>query len=119
MDRMMSRMLSRPLFFVVLIFGALAAGHVAAADLARQAKDTGFVGERLDGYLGYVEGEVPARVVSMVEEVNAKRRLAYEKVAEETGQDLGKVEAVAGSKLIQKAQRGDWVMNAAGEWIQR
>lgn len=115
----MSRIILRIALFFVLVAGAVSFAGPTWADSARDAKASGVVGERLDGYLGYVADQVPASVVSTVEEVNAKRRIAYERIARETGQDLSNVEAVAGSKLIAGAGSGEWVMNAAGAWVQR
>ncbi|MBL28100.1 MAG: hypothetical protein CMM50_11200 [Rhodospirillaceae bacterium] len=115
----MSRIILRIAFVLTLLAGAISFTGTSWADSARDAKASGAVGERLDGYLGYVTDKVPASVVSIVEDVNAKRRIAYQKIASQTGQDLSKVEAVAGSKLIAGAGKGEWVMNAAGAWVQR
>ena len=115
----MSRIFLRIALAVALIAGTLSFAGTSWADSARDAKASGAVGERLDGYLGYVTDKVPASVISVVEEVNAKRRIAYQKIASQTGQDLSKVELVAGSKLIAGAGKGEWVMNAAGAWVQR
>jgi len=113
----------RPMFRLIsLISGAffLAMLAVSAADAgSRELKNTGAVGETADGYLGVVSGGVSQDVLSEVDSINAARRAAYEQAAADTGRPLSDVQAVAGARLREKANSGDWIQNAAGEWVQK
>ena len=91
----------------------------ASAQSARDLKNSGAVGERLDGYLGIVDGSAGGDIRAAVEAINAQRRQAYEGAARDSGRARSEVEAVAGGRLRDKAQAGDWIQNAAGQWIQR
>ena len=84
-----------------------------AADLD-QAKSSGLVGERADGYLGLVNESASADVRSMVADVNAKRRSEYQRIAANNDLDLAQVEALAGKKAIEKTRPGDWILLNGG-----
>ncbi len=81
-----------------------------------EAKAKGWVGERADGYLGLVDPNAPAAAKALVEEVNAKRRKAYEAIAEKNGVPVEAVAAIAGEKAIAKTPPGQYVMGPDGKW---
>ena len=66
---------------LVLALLALPSGGVLAEALD-DAKRTGSVGERPDGYLGAVDEDAGAEVKALVEEINGKRRERYREIAE-------------------------------------
>ena len=105
--------------FVLLAFLVVTTAFPAAAQSARDLKNSGVVGERLDGYLGIVDGSAGGDIRGAVEAINAQRRRAYEGASRDSGRALSEVEAVAGARLRDKARAGDWVQNAAGQWIRR
>ncbi|MDA1074716.1 MAG: YdbL family protein [Proteobacteria bacterium] len=84
-----------------------------AADLDQMKKD-GLVGERADGYLGMVEASVPADVVSLVADVNGKRKAEYQRIAASNNLSLAQVQALAGKKAIEKTLAGNWVLLNGG-----
>lgn len=86
---------------------------------SRELKNTGSVGETVDGLLGLVDGSASQDVRAEVDSINAARRAAYEEASADTGRPLSEVQAVAGARLREKAQNGDWIQNAAGEWVQK
>lgn len=104
---------------VLLIFLVVTVALPAAAQSARDLKNSGAVGERLDGYLGIVDGSAGGDIRAAIEAINAQRRQAYEGASRDSGRARSEVEAVAGARLRDKARAGDWVQNAAGQWIQR
>jgi len=104
---------------VLLIFLVVTVALPAAAQSARDLKNSGAVGERLDGYLGIVDGSAGGNIRAAIEAINAQRRQAYEGASRDSGRARSEVEAVAGARLRDKARAGDWVQNAAGQWIQR
>jgi uncharacterized protein YdbL (DUF1318 family) len=87
-----------------------------AADLA-QAKASGLVGEKPDGLLGLVKADVPADVVAMVKDINARRRAEYEKIAKETGTSPDAVGAVTFEKLFKSGKPGYYLVN--DQWIEQ
>ncbi len=82
------------------------------------AKERGIVGEQLDGYLGFVtrDGAEPS-LVRKVDEINAKRRGLYQKLANESGASPAQVAMVTGIKQIEKAAPGDMVVDTTGFWV--
>ena len=96
--------------FTVLM--AVTAGAFAV-DLD-QAKADGLVGERADGYLGLVVTNASSEVKALVEEINAKRKAQYARIAERNGIDVGEVAVLAGRKTIEKTPSGGWIF--VTEW---
>ena len=115
MARALYRMIS--LISAALMLAMYAAAPAEAG--SRELKATGAVGETVDGYLGIVDGSASQGVRAEVDSINAARRQAYEDAAADTGRPLSEVQAVAGARLREKAQAGDWIQNAAGEWVQK
>lgn len=121
---MSPRLVPRRRVLSMLALGAALGGVVAtlpggalAVDLA-QAKASGWVGERRDGYLGVIPG-APGDVQGLVDGINADRRRAYQGVASSNNVPLDQVEALAGQKLIGRAAPGEFIMDAAGRWIRK
>ncbi len=81
------------------------------------AKTQGLVGERPNGYLGVVHpGSQEAEALS--NEVNAKRRQAYQDIASRNKTQLQAVEALAGEKAIQNTKPGHLVEGPGG-WTKK
>jgi len=93
----------------------LAAG--AHADPLDDAKRAGYVGERTDGFLGLVRQDAPADVVKLVDSINAKRRAGYAEIAKKNGTTVVAVAALAARKAFEKTLPGNYIQNAAGEWV--
>jgi uncharacterized protein len=102
------------LFLAVSGFAVASPAHALSLD---EAKAQGLVGEQPNGYLGPVSGD--ARATALAQRINAKRRAAYQSVANSNGATLKSVEVLAGSKLISRLQSGQWFMDQAGQWRQR
>ncbi len=47
----------------------------------------------------------------------APRRAKYQGIADANGTSLQAVEAIVGQKLIERAQPGQYVMDASGRWV--
>jgi uncharacterized protein len=109
----------RPGFEVVLLLVLALLGPPAFAGDAGAidaAKDAGFVGEQIDGYLGLVRADAGPQEKALVEEVNGKRRRAYEEIARNDGVPTWAVASVTGEKLVSRAPAGHFVRDATGEW---
>jgi uncharacterized protein YdbL (DUF1318 family) len=110
---------ARALAAFLVVFAMLAAAPPGHAQSARELKATGLVGETINGYLGLVHGSADAGIVQAVDTINAQRRKVYQEDATRTGRPLSEVEAVAGAQLRERAGSGDWIQNAAKEWVQK
>lgn len=83
------------------------------------AKQSGLIGERSDGLVGFVTGTVPADVRAMVDQVNAQRMRRYNQVAQTNGTPVDSVQAVAGRQLIDRTPAGQYVLSASGQWVRK
>jgi uncharacterized protein len=93
--------------FVVLIL-IFTSWNAFAVELD-SAKADGLVGERADGYLGAVKPNPSAAVEALIEDINSKRKQAYQRIAERNNIPLQDVELLAGKKAIEKTAAGGWV----------
>ncbi len=88
----------------------------AAMDLDT-ARETGLVGERLDGYVGVVNAS--GSVDALVAEINQQRKQHYQQIANKQNTPLANIEKIAGEKLVGKAkQQGFFYQSANGDWAQ-
>ncbi|MDP1945960.1 MAG: YdbL family protein [Nitrospirota bacterium] len=82
-----------------------------------EAKSKGLVGEKSNGYVGLVSpgsGEAQA----LANEVNQKRRQAYEEIAHRNGTSLNAVETLAGEKAVANTKPGNFVEGSGG-WVKK
>jgi uncharacterized protein YdbL (DUF1318 family) len=91
-------------------------GPVFALTL-EEAKSKGLVGEKSNGYLGAVNAGA-ADVQTLVNDVNQKRRQAYEEIAKRNGTQLSAVETLAGEKAIQNTKPGN-LIEGPGGWTKK
>jgi uncharacterized protein YdbL (DUF1318 family) len=92
----------------------------AHADALDDARAAGLVGERADGYAAVVDPSAPANVKSLVNDINAKRRAAYQKIAGEKGVPVEQIGAITAEKIIREIlQPGMYYMDASGTWKQK
>jgi uncharacterized protein YdbL (DUF1318 family) len=100
----------------------LAIALLCAPVFARQsdeidaAKQSGAVGEQVDGYLGVVRPDASADVKALVDEVNSQRRGAYTEIAARNVTPVETVARLAGEKLITRAATGEYVRDDTGAW---
>ncbi|RMH59442.1 MAG: DUF1318 domain-containing protein [Zetaproteobacteria bacterium] len=113
----MKRILAGLFLTLCLSFAAAPITDAWSADL-RSAKQAGLIGERLDGYLGFVRA-APPDVRALVREVNRKRRARYRQIAAQSGIALHQVELLAGRKAIAKTPSGLFVQSPSGRWVRK
>ncbi len=102
---------------LALLIGILTVSvSVASESPLTQPKADGLIGEQADGYIGLVRDDVPADIRRLVNEVNAKRKAGYEKIAAQQGVPLSEVEKVGGVKAFEKTLKGNYVRDANGNW---
>lgn len=82
-----------------------------------EAKANGLVGEKANGYLGAVN-PANAEAQALIEDVNQKRRQAYEDIAKRNGTNVQAVQTLAGEKAIQNTKPGNFVEGPGG-WMKK
>jgi uncharacterized protein YdbL (DUF1318 family) len=82
-----------------------------------EAKTKGLVGEKINGYLGAVDPS-DADAQALMEDVNQKRRQAYEDIAKRNRTDIRAVETLAGQKAIQNTKPGHFIEGPGG-WMKK
>jgi uncharacterized protein YdbL (DUF1318 family) len=103
-------------FVISAILWSTALGTAFGLSL-EEAKTKGLVGEKPDGYLGVVNpGSREAQ--TLADEVNEKRRKAYQDIAARNKTQLEAVEALAGEKAIQNTKSGHFVEGPGG-WTKK
>ena len=103
---------------------ALALGAAAAPAVAQSsptivaAKATGQVGERFDGYLGYVS--VPGGALrAQVDSINIRRRALYTDLAAKRGASRAEVGITAGCETLTTVAVGQAYMLGDNVWRRR
>lgn len=83
------------------------------------AKKAGWIGERIDGYLGLVKPQAPDDIKQLVQQANEEREARYSQIAEVHKTKRETVEMVAGRKLIEKSTAGEFIQTADNEWVKK
>lgn len=89
---------------------------VAVAGPLTQPKADGLIGEQANGYIGLVKQDVSADIRKLVNDVNAKRKAGYKKIAASQGTSLADVERVGGKTATEKTLSGNYIRNTSGSW---
>ncbi len=77
----------------------------------------GEIGEKIDGYLGIVNGASPsAAVQNAMNEINIARKSVYTQAASKSGQPASVFAQLTGEKQIKKSAPGTFVKDATGVW---
>ena len=97
----------------------LASALPAWADALDDALKAGLVGETREGYIAPVKSPPSPEVTALVNDINARRRAQYTKIAEQNDADLQTIEGIVGKRVIERAPPGTFVQNAAGDWVQK
>jgi uncharacterized protein YdbL (DUF1318 family) len=82
-----------------------------------EARSKGLLGEQANGYVGIVVSPTP-ELEKLASDINAKRRVHYEEIAQRNGAPLEAVAALAGKKLVEAAPSGQFVKTNGG-WTRK
>lgn len=98
-----------------------AVADVAASKaLVDAAKAKGTVGERNNGYLGFVSGSGDAATKAAVDEINAGRSSVYGQAAAKNGVSPEAAGISAFANVIQpKLKSGEYYQDAGGNWVKK
>ncbi|WP_279349952.1 YdbL family protein [Erythrobacter litoralis] len=83
-----------------------------------EARASGQVGEKMDGYLGIVGAETPA-LRRIVNDINIKRRAVYSKRAQANNATLEEYALTAGCQAILATSPGEKYQAPDGSWKTR
>ena len=100
-------------FLYTLAAGLLLVSVAVFAIDLDTAKNRGLVGETDTGYLAAVRPS--PEVSALIEEINAKRRAEYRRIASQNNIAVSDVEKLAAKKAIDKTPPGQFVM-VDGDW---
>ncbi|MGB5078991.1 MAG: YdbL family protein [Sphingorhabdus sp.] len=92
----------------------------AGRDPAYQsARESGLVGEKSDGYLGFVSSPSPS-IKALVDDINIKRKAAYTKEALANGATVEEMALRNGCRLIaERTVAGEKYQTPSGAWKTR
>ncbi|MGB5484632.1 MAG: YdbL family protein [Parasphingorhabdus sp.] len=82
------------------------------------ARSSGAIGEKPDGYLGYVSSPSPG-IKALVEDINIKRKAAYTRKAQETNSTVEQFAFTSGCNLIMRTVSGEKYQTPSGTWNTR
>ena len=103
--------------FIGLVFSLLVASSAFALS-QDQAKSQGILGETPTGYLELVNQDNPD-ALKLMQEINQKRKIEYQKIATRHKTALNLVESLAGKQAIEKTAQGQYVKSASGAWLKK
>ena len=104
-------------FFIILCASSLFAFSSAWALNLSQAKNSGLVGETPSGYLAAVASP-NAATKKLVQDINARRKAQYKKIAAQNNTSMQAVESLAGKKAISKTAKGHFI-RVGGRWVKK
>lgn len=106
------------IFALMMVTGlvVMAAGSAFAMGLS-EARASGAVGEKADGYVAVIQDSAEANALAA--EVNARRKAEYAKISAANSQPVAVVAKLAAEEIIQKLPAGSKYQNASGAWVSK
>lgn len=101
------------LLATLVLAGSLIALPALALDL-QQARASGMVGEKLDGYIAALNPS--ADVSALVADVNAKRKAEYARISSKNGQPVEVVAKLAAQEIVNGLPKGASYQGPDGSW---
>ena len=81
-----------------------------------QARRSGLIGERYDGYLGVVSPQVSADLRRQVSAINIRRRSLYSNLAAKRGVSPQEVGITTACSLLRRISIGEYYLPGQGGW---
>ncbi|HIE5387855.1 TPA: YdbL family protein [Enterobacter cancerogenus] len=100
-----------------LILLALGMNAQAATLTLNEARAQGRVGETLSGYIAPITQD--AQTLELVNRINAARTESYQQLADSNNLPVDDVAKMAGQKLVNRAQPGEYVKGINGKWLKK
>jgi len=119
MARNMLKIFGKSVAVLALIGAVLPSAAFAQRDPAyAAARAAGQVGEKMDGYLGYVVSPTPA-LRAVVEDLNIKRKAVYADKAKANNATVEEYALTSGCLLIAQTKPGEKYQAPDGSWQTR
>jgi len=80
-------------------------------------KARGVVGENNQGFLELLQGQTENKGAVAAE--NQDRKAVYEEIAQKTGTSVQVVGQRRAIQIAEKANPGEWIQTAAGQWVKK
>ncbi len=107
----------KTLFFALAI--TLLNINLAQALNLQEAKSQGMVGERTDGYIGYVIANPSDDIKALVKKINNKRRAKFQQTAKNNGISADKVGILFYQRAIKLTKKNNYYQREGGQWTQK
>jgi uncharacterized protein len=104
--------------FAVLVLAGAGAALAQRDPAYSAARGAGQIGEKMDGYLGYVSPP-SAAIRAMVEDLNIKRRALYSEKAQASNATVEEYAFTSGCRLILQTAPGEKYEAPGGAWQTR
>ena len=101
--------------FCLMLVGA----NVAFALSLQEAKTNGLVGERNDGYVGYVVTPPGDDVKVVVKEVNNKRKAKFTESARSNNLKTEQVANRFYQRALKATEKGNYYQDSNGAWVKK
>ncbi|GME31916.1 MULTISPECIES: YdbL family protein [unclassified Pantoea] len=82
-----------------------------------EARQAGLAGETLSGYLAARSQD--SDTLALVQRINAGRKQAYQRLAEQNNLSTADIASIAGQKLVGRAAAGEYVRGINGQWLRK
>jgi len=102
---------------ILLMILTLGLSAPALALTLNEARSAGRVGETLSGYIAPRSQD--RETLALVEQINKARTDSYQKLADSNNIPVDEVAKMAGTKLVARANPGEYVQGINGKWLQK
>ena len=109
-------MLSRSLMALLMLLALVPVVHAQTLD---EAKAAGLIGEKSDGYIGFVQQNPPPDLVELVNNVNRQRRERYSQIARDNNISVNEVAQLAYARAVEATRSGHFIEDANGRWVRK
>ena len=105
-------------FFKMITFCASLCPFFAYSLTIDEAKQQGIIGESLSGYLAVVN-QSNQEAFALTNKINRERELKYGEIAQKNNLSTNDVAKIAGQKLVERAETGEYVRGINGQWLRK
>jgi uncharacterized protein YdbL (DUF1318 family) len=101
--------------FLLITFTLLVVSQISFALTLDEAQKKGLLGENASGYLA-ITPRSNAEATVLMNDINTKRKIKYQSIADEQKMDLKSIEKIAGEKITNKLKAGEFYKDTNGQW---
>ena len=106
------------IFLAIFISAFLLMPTTWAIDI-KQAKAQGLIGERNDGYVGYVTKSPNNEVKALVKTINNKRKTVFQETASKTGATTEQVAQRFYQRAVGATKANQYYQDSSGSWVKK